>query len=165
MLGVILAAAITAGPTDQSRMLHAELLAPARQCLAASAGSLDACLNAADKQCVARLVRFEGAKSSDAMLESTCADIENEAWEAARLDAESKLETALLKWKDTKVPGTVRAARRAWESYRDNWCEAESGTAPTAFTGQAELARATCRKALTRDRLARVRQMLEWLNP
>jgi hypothetical protein len=165
MFGLILAAAITASSAEQWRVLHAELLAPAQQCMAVSASPSDACLDAAHKQCVARLMRVGRTQSSDGVLESMCANVENEAWEAVRLDAESKLETAISKWKETDLLASARAAREAWESYRDKWCEDESNTVPTAFTGQAELARAACRKELTQDRLAHVRRMIDWLNP
>lgn len=161
MLAMILAVALGSSPAEQAKALHEELLAPVRQCMA-GAGPSDACLRSAHDQCVARITN---GKSSDPMVESFCASVENEGWEAERLDAESKLDAALSKGKEADILANVQASRKAWETYRDEWCEAESRTVPTALTGESDLARETCRKALTQDRLARTRRMIEWQNP
>ncbi len=158
MLAIIVAAALGASPAQQVKDLHEALLAPVRQCLA-GAGSPEACLSAAHDRCVARFTA-----GTDPLVDSWCARAENEGWEAVRLDAESRLDTVLSKYPEADIQAAVQAGRKAWETYRDQWGEAESRTKPTALTGESDLARETCRKALTQDRLMRVRQMIDWRN-
>jgi len=161
MLAIFLVATLAGTPTARAQALHAELLTPVQRCLVGSEVA-EACLSAARKRCIARL---NNGSSVDPLIESFCAAVENEGLEATRLDVEAKLTTALSKWKEADVLASVRAGRKAWETYRGRWCDDEGRTAPTALTGQADLAREACRKGLTLDRLVRVRRMIEWLTP
>ena len=160
MLAIVLAAALSsASPAEQTKAMHDRALAAVRQCLA-SAASPETCLASARQQCVTLIAR---GGPGDALLQSYCATVENEGWEEVRVQAEAKMEASLAINPPTLT--TAKAARRAWETFRDNWCETEAWSAPKAVTGDYELARESCRKALTQDRLARVRQMNIWLNP
>jgi hypothetical protein len=158
---IVLVASLSGAPAASAQALHSELLAPVQRCVGSGEVS-NACLSVADGWCINRL--NEG-NSIDPFVEAFCTEVENDALEAARLDAESKLAAGLSKLKEVDVLASVEASRKTWEGYRDAWCEDEGRTAPTGLTGQADLARETCRQALTLDRLFRLRRMIGWLTP
>lgn len=160
ILATVSAAAPERGAANEGEALHAGLLAPVRQCMAASQ-TPDTCLLVVRKRCG---VQLTGSKNPyDASSMAFCDHIENEGREEIRVREEAKLEAAMAK--DLELLAKAKVARRAWETYRDNWCGSEGDTAPLAFTGESESAEEACRKALTIDRLSRIRHMADKLTP
>ena len=130
--------------------MRAEAIESVRHCTR-GAGLPASCLRSARGRCETKAA---GGASVDAMIRASCAWLENEGWEAMRLEREGELEAALAK--DGTALASAKAARAAWETYRDRWCDAEGRTAIVAATGERMVARETCRTDFVYDRLTRI---------
>jgi hypothetical protein len=155
VLGVYLTATALVGCSSKvPEVMEAQTRAAVKRCLQTT-GVADRCLATAKAFCVAN--NPVGVVMRESYVLEICTRVETEGWEALRTKAEVRLRDFSVDGGGV-VPSEAQSTSRMWELYRDRWCEIEATAVPSASSGDYEMYRATCRSAVTKERVLALRR-------